>query len=341
MCSTKGFDNIFKSIVNVSLKYFQAFDETVSIISSDNTVKLTSPQKIDEMQEILLSSSSSFKGMPFSDSEESRKLRIAYAQQTISTVIYEFIFQPFSTEGPPLDPILLRYFNDISTELAGMNHGKHSARISRIWTTMTVRGLNFLAQRGYGGSNSDSLNTWALSVTQNVFTKLLPLADPALESNMMDALTKIISDAITLWKKVQADEIQLTASLNLSIKQRDTWRSQSLDSAIEGQLDIEASTRPRIFILFPCITAVSCVAERNADTPQIEMIHPGSGILECSSWVIAGREEERSRLEYIEMATKQAKRESYEKSRKLSSQSRRGSTATVAALPRILDEEYA
>jgi hypothetical protein len=77
------------------------------------------------------------------------------------------------------------------------------------------------------------------------------------------------------------------------------------------------------------------MSESTVNMQQAVVIHHGSGISNGSSWVIAGMEEEKSRLEYVEMATEQAKRESYGKSKKWSSQSRRGSTATIATLPLI------
>jgi hypothetical protein len=64
-----------------------------------------------------------------------------------------------------------------------------------------------------------------------------------------------------LWKKAQVDELQLTASINLDIKNRDIWKSQSLDCDMEGQPDIESSTRPRVFTLFPA-SGQSLVCQR-------------------------------------------------------------------------------
>jgi hypothetical protein len=319
----------------VSLKYFQAFDQEVSISLTGSDIQLTNEQKIEEMQEVLLKSKSSFKAMPLSDSQESKKLRTAYAQQIISSAVYDYVLQPFSIEGAPLSPNVLQCLSDISSELARTDHGRRSFRVSRMWTAITIRGLNSLARSKYSDSTPNLYNNWIANVTEEVVAKLLPPADPAQEINMKADVAQIIKDAMTLWKKGQVDELQLTASLNLDIKQRDIWRSQSLDSDTEAQPDIESSTPPRVFTLFPCITAVPCIAESTVTTKQAVVIHHGSGVPEYSSWVIGGMEEEMSRLEYIDMATKQAKRESYQKSKGWFNHSRRGSTATIATTPRV------
>jgi len=143
-------------------------------------------------------------------------------------------------------------------------------------------------------------------------------------------------------------------SSSLDPTQRNEWRSSVFDPpSPEGDAadDVVCPTRPRIFTLFPRVTALKLSAPLQAPTglpgswPEdvqeprtIETyIHPGMGLPEFSVLVLKGKEEEELRKERIEEELLRDQMAALEKELKArggrSEHSRNGSIAGLASGP--------
>lgn len=133
---------------------------------------------------------------------------------------------------------------------------------------------------------------------------LSPLVKSSNEKTLRKDLLVLARSALDIWSSAQTDELHISVYPNLDPSSRKEWRSSTLDPD-EGS-DVISSTLPRIFTLFPRITAseVSRIKEPPANSlpgawagdhhePEITetCIHTGTGLAECSALVIAGKDE--------------------------------------------------
>jgi hypothetical protein len=149
-------------------------------------------------------------------------------------------------------------------------------------------------------------------VANKVLSILSPLVAPSKEPQLRDDLHALANSAISVWSSAQTGGLQLIVSSSLDLAQRNEWRSLVFDPPSTDE--IVSSTYPRIFTLFPRVTALKMPdpveapaslpgswPEQNQEPHMIETrIHPGTGLPECSVLVLKGKEEEEWRKQRIE-----------------------------------------
>jgi len=270
-----------------------------------------------------------FASIPISESRESRDLRIARAQVIISSSLCDIVWQPFSSEKTVQYPELVSVLRDISAELAKANHGSTSGpRAAGIWRALTMRALQSLPPPPLPStqSNPPPLSR-AERVTNKVLSILSPLVAPSQEPQLRDDLRALANSAISVWSSAQTGGLQLIVSSSLDLSQRNEWRSLVFDPPSTD--DVVSSTYPRIFTLFPRVTALKMpvLAEAPASLPgswpeqnqepyvNETRIHPGTGLPEWSVLVLRGKEEQEWRKQCIEAERIQDKLAALEKER--------------------------
>lgn len=101
----------------------------------------------------------------------------------------------------------------------------------------------------------------------------------------------------------------------LSVTEQAVWRSKFDDGSV---VEVVSSTRPRIFTLFPRVIAKEFLIsvrppngppgswpESKQEPRELETcIYPGTGLRECSSLVIKGKQEEDERQAKLEQVHK-------------------------------------
>ncbi|KAE9373701.1 hypothetical protein N431DRAFT_465980 [Stipitochalara longipes BDJ] len=309
---TEEFAKISRTIEQISEKYFQELKT----------------EDASNIHQKLIDADIAFASIPLSESRESRDLRIARAQVIISSSLCDIVWQPFSSEKTVQDPDLASVLRDISAELAKANHGSTSGpRAAGIWRALTMRALQSLPPP----LPSTESNLPPLSrvdrVAHKVLSILSPLVAPSQEHQLRDDLHALANSAISLWSSAQTGRLQLIVSSSLDIAQRNEWRSLVFDPPSTD--DVVSSTHPRIFTLFPRVTALKMPVpadapaslpgswpEHNQEPHMIEtVIHRGTGLPELSALVVKGKDEEEWRKERIEQELIQNKLAALEKER--------------------------
>jgi len=149
-------------------------------------------------------------------------------------------------------------------------------------------------------------------VANKVLSILSPLVAPSQEPQLRDDLCALANSAISVWFSAQTGRLQLIVSSSLDLAQRNEWRSLAFDPPSTD--DVVSSTYPRIFTLFPRITALKMPVpaeapaslpgswpEPNQELPMIETsIHSGTGLPEWSALVLRGKEEQELKEQCIE-----------------------------------------
>ncbi|KAH8684467.1 hypothetical protein BGZ60DRAFT_166619 [Tricladium varicosporioides] len=262
----------------------------------------------------LISLDCHFNSIPISQSEISRDLRIAHTQRIISSALFTHIWQPFSTEALYSKPEFASLLHKIATKLSHTEHRGNRGRADHVWRVLTMRALRSL--------DSSTLNFTepspegklvpsgrANSVTQDMMKQLKPLITPAQSREVESALIDITEAAIDVWTFAQTDNLNITANTNLEASSHSLWRSQKYDPLEPLPDDKEGThsthlTRPRIFTLFPTVTAIpmsdvtstsnissSEESQRVCDENRETILHPGIGLPELSTLMIRGKGE--------------------------------------------------
>ncbi|CAG8975702.1 hypothetical protein HYALB_00009109 [Hymenoscyphus albidus] len=292
-------------------------------------------QEEDDIRRIVATSSSSFKFMPISDTLESQKLRISHVQQVISSALLKSIWKPFASENS-LQSSDFCLLESLAARLAVPVNGVRSKRVSRLWSALTTRSL--CSTEAVSSSSAAALLfhgptlSWAEQVSRDIHGDILPFADPSKVISLYDEIFKIVTSAIALWKDVQNDQLEITIDLVLDLRQREDWRSQRLDpQGIDLQLESKIATRPRVFRLFPRITAFPSENPEmdSSSEPEEICIHPGVGVPESAPWVAAGRAEEEDRVRILAEGMEELKKSANERAKRRSCRSRRGSTTSI------------
>ncbi|CAG8957301.1 hypothetical protein HYFRA_00010724 [Hymenoscyphus fraxineus] len=329
------FNKVFTQIDTLGFEYFLKFNDNVVLPVKKRENTLTIPQEEDDIRRIVAISSSSFKFMPVSDTLESQKLRISHVQQVISSALLKSIWKPFASENT-LQSSEFCLLESLAARLAVPVNGVRSKRVSRLWSALTTRSLcstgavsssSAVALLSHGPTLS-----WAEQVSRDIHEDILLFADPSKVNSLYDEVFKIVASAIALWKDVQNDQLEITIDPVLDLKQREDWRSQRLDPQdIDLQLESKIATRPRVFRLFPRITAFHSENPEmdSSSEPEEICIHPGVGIPESAPWVAAGRAEEEDRVRILAEGMEELKKSANERAKKRSCRSRRGSTASI------------
>lgn len=340
------FARIHRTIEQISTQYF----------------KELSTENINATRERLITADSGFNSIPISNSPESEALRMARAQIIISSSLIDIIWQPFSSEKTAPYPEVISVLSDISAELAKSSHGSSSGpRTAGIWRALTMRALQSLSPTPLPPSSTSQANLPLLSRAERLVNKvlliLLPLVAPSKEPYLRDDLLSLANSAISVWSSVQTAELQLLVSSSLDSAQRNEWRSLVFDPPPTDCVadDIVYSTHPRVFTLFPRITALRSPVPAEAPTglpgswPEHDQeprmietcIHPGTGLPEWSVLVLKGKAEEEDRKERVEeeriqdelAALEKQKRELEARGGRNGQHSRNGSIAGSASGP--------
>lgn len=253
-----------------------------------------------------------FASVPLSDSEESQLLRIAHAQRVISSALCDIIWQPFSSEHTCQHPELIGSLGAIADQIAKSNYGSGAGeRAETVWAALTMRALQSLKGGSSPRPNSTAKDTPVPSrvelVISGVLRVLKPLVNPAQLDRFRDEVANLARSAILIWNCAQTGELKLSVHLTLDLDNYVEWRSSYDD---ETSANTAFSTHPRIFTLFPRVISKEFLpSDKHASGPPgswpelkqeprvLETcIHPGTGLLERSSVVIRGKQEEDERL---------------------------------------------
>lgn len=239
-------------------------------------------------------------------------LRIANVQRVISGFLCDIVWQPFSSEQTLQYPDLMAMLNTIAAQVAKSNHGSSAGgRAETVWSALTMRALQSLQPTSPSASNSTSQRSAtpdrAEKLVSDVLRVLGSLVDPDQETQLRNDLATLTHSAISTWSCAQTDELELTVCPTLDLANLAEWRSIFDDG---NTTEIISSTRPRIFTLFPRITAKKFLLTVKTPTgppgswPELEdqklctletCIHPGIGLRECSPLVTRGKDEEDQR----------------------------------------------
>jgi hypothetical protein len=279
---------------------------------------------------MLIEADDSFAFIPISRSEASEKLRIAHAQRIISSSLYDNILQTFSSEKMVSHPQSASLLSEIVSELSKTYH-TCSGRSEGVCRTLIIRALRSLQPDSPTNSRSISqgslqpMSMRASQVLQDIFTKLSPLIIPEQESDLRKDVLELAQATISVWTLVQTDKMKLVVSLNLEPAESSKWRSPDFDPSSSddnnSQVDITSSNHPRIFTLFPRVTAQT--QSEKVESPQnlpgnwpeshqepgmIEFdIHSGIGLRDCSALVLDGKAEVEEKKNYLEVMMKQVR----------------------------------
>ncbi|KAH6664029.1 hypothetical protein B0J14DRAFT_644456 [Halenospora varia] len=249
---------------------------------------------------------------------ESHETYESPAPRLSSRPLSDIIWQPFSSEKAVLYPDLISILDDIAAKLAESSHGRSSGpRTAAIWRALTMRGVQSLPPTPLPPTPA---NPPPLSRVERVVSKVISILSPLVslsqEPQFRDDLLALANSAISVWSSAQTGGFQLVVSSSLERTRRNEWRSfvfdpPSTDSGLAE--DVVFATHPRIFTLFPRVTAlkISAPVEAGAALPgswpeprepcTIETcIHPGTGLPEWSALVLKGKDEESQRQEMIE-----------------------------------------
>jgi hypothetical protein len=288
-------------------------------------------------------------------------LRVAHAHRVISSALHKYVWQPFSFDGAlpdsPLITLLSDIFSEISRNSLSDNGTGHVASFWKALTTHTLQSIpNPLSDPKSNGSPPLPLMSRAARVVHDVLSALSPLLTPTQEADLREELSNLTKSAISLWVSAEADESGFIVSLTLDPANRDEWRSRDFDPLLsdpttEGTAakEMVSATNPRIFTLFPRITAKKLPkpvetqaglpgswpsAELPPRTADVVCIHEGVGLPEWSRLVMSGKQEQvEIERELEDAAAMVFKGRNMKTARNNSSSSRSGSIAGSVSSP--------
>lgn len=224
-------------------------------------------------------------------------------QRVISSQLRAVLWQPFSSEIIVQDPTQASLLNQIYDGLAKSSHEGRNLHAARTYAALTIRSLHSQP------TSTIRSDRFADNVTEVLSLLLNPKIHPALRKD----LTHLAASAISLWSIVQYDERELTVHSTLD-----------LASFEKPEEEIEI-TNSGVFVLFPCVTARSCLGTARAigppgswvdSKPEIQIeetcIHKGVGMPEWEQLVRAGEDEEEERKRKQEIENNEKKRRKLE-----------------------------
>lgn len=285
------------------------------------------------MQKRMAESDPCFNSVPFSKSEDSQRLIIAHVQRIISAALVSTFWKPYACETTHSYPGLFAILKTIVGELPNTAGGHGIKRNSRLWYVWTMKALQ---GRDIGMC---SLPRAGCKIEHEFVEDLLSCLEPIFKPNMRSALRgwlfDLALDSMSLWDKVQTDQLDFDVILNLDPELQHEWWTQDFDEDNDAKdLASTAKTRPRIFTRFPRIIARQPDFNDNAEAGKTKeiIIHRGLGLPEWSSLVLSGKEEveERQKREKAmreRIATEIEIEMAKERSERASKRSRRESVA--------------
>ncbi|KAG4438750.1 hypothetical protein IFR05_005778 [Cadophora sp. M221] len=278
-----GFSEIFSQIASISSRYF-------ANLEVDN---------LRQVQENVLKVDSCFGSIPFSDSDDSARLREAHAERVMTAQLCAIVWQPFSSEKTLQNPEAATLLGDIATALGASYQGSVDGdRSARVWSTFTTRGLSLLE------ANKTSFRVERF--VEVVLRVLSALVTPLRRTDLEADLSGLAKAAINLWNEAQQDELEISVCQTLDPKCHDQWRSTVFEPEPTRPLSPrDGEEQPTIHLLFPLITAKKHVTTTenqllvpgSFEDPQTSHrvetinIHPGVGLPESSALVVNGKME--------------------------------------------------
>ncbi|KAH7419396.1 hypothetical protein BKA64DRAFT_634087 [Cadophora sp. MPI-SDFR-AT-0126] len=245
-----------------------------------------------------------FASIPISDSEDSKLLRTAHMERIISFSLSTLVFKPFSSDNT-FQTERQHAVNLLEEVALGLGRSGDNRRAAAVFKSLAIRGLGSPNSQETASSLYSKRTDAFLQSIKPVWSLLIPQAQhESLEEN----LRTLAESAMSLWNTVQNDEfLEINASLDLDLALREKWRSPLFDEdCVSNGLAVTLSTRPRIFTLFPHITAKAFATgpeptvkiPGSFENPKAEAqmrefcIHPGIGMCESSALVLRGKEEQ-------------------------------------------------
>jgi hypothetical protein len=319
LASKEKFAEMSKRIEELSVRYFKDLNRNVSCPPYQGTALLTIFQDFDFIHNELVKADGYFTSVPISSSADSELLRMAHAQRVISGFLWNIVWQPFSSEETLQQPGFMAKLRATSREVARSSSGaSDGGRAEAIWAALTMRALQSLSATSTVSRDSTSQGTQTPGrvevLVSSVINVLRSLISPAQEAQFSNDLVKLAHSAVLTWDCAQTDELQITVWPTLDPANINEWRSFVFDPPLPPFEDGKttntiSSTHPRIFTLFPRVTAKKfLLATKAAASPpgswqepeqepsaEETYIYPGLGLRDCSALVIRGKEEEEDR----------------------------------------------
>lgn len=280
------------------------------------------------MSSEIFHSDSTFSEVPFSNTETSRRLRIAHTQRVIASAVNNIVWQPFSSDVTTADSKLSQFLEDIGATVG-------SGRSADVWRAVTMRALESMSSENTQPQSSSSHALTAKHTIESredklvkiVLSVLEPLVDKSDLHQFKADLHKIAKQAISVWTAAQADEKTFTIDPKLNQGNKHYWKIAALDYIpISADSGSEVATPGRrntttIVTLFPIITATKQVeVQKEGHGPpgswpdqdqqkrlnaEVTLVHDGLGLPQESDIVqegIAEREEyKRMKQEHDEL----------------------------------------
>ncbi|PVH89530.1 hypothetical protein DL98DRAFT_579322 [Cadophora sp. DSE1049] len=250
-----------------------------------------------------------FASIPISNSEDSKLLRTAHMERIISFNLCNLVFKPFSSDNT-FQAERRNAVTLLEEAALGLERSGDNSRVTAVFKSLAIRGLRSSSQLQAASPALSRRTDAFIQAVKPVLSLLVPQAQHA---RLEDVMSTLAQSTISLWDSVQNDEfLEIRASLDLDPSLRMEWHSPHFDADCDSTgRAVTSSTRPRIFTLFPTITANSFAAvseptvkvpgsfeNSKTETHMRELcIHPGIGMCESSALVLRGKEEQEEMVE--------------------------------------------
>jgi len=224
-----------------------------------------------------------------------------------------------------------------------LDHTSQDGRIANVWTALTIRALQLIQDDTVALPVLDSKkppstgSTIADRIISKIFLSLSPLINLSQAESLRTELHAVMNSSTDVWNYAQASGLKMTIHPLLDRAYREEWRSQEFDPALPSDEngtdpDLTSNTHPRVFTLFPRVSARIQEDLPPGSFPNFEptVIHPGVGLPEWSSLVVRGKAYQQEREDYFNEVVANAMKEA---SMRASGYRRRASRGSSTAGP--------
>ncbi|KFY67195.1 hypothetical protein V497_00502 [Pseudogymnoascus sp. VKM F-4516 (FW-969)] len=287
------------SLVGKPLEFFEKrfleISELIEVVSTRYFGRTLTEEEAASLQKEVDKEDSLLLNTPFSDSDESVHLRIAYARRVISSALHTTIWKPFSSDKALPGSECSKLLAEIEVELRKSNDSA-SSDATVFWKAATIRALESLPS-----ATSNRVET----VVKSVLQVLSPLLDPSISDLFNDDLAQIAKAAISVWVDAQADKHDFV--INSTLNQNNTlyWKPVPFDGSSQDNQSVKGITDlVKVFTLFPIIICKQQIpSPKHPNTPgsfpedqqpytiETIQIHFGLGLADNSDLVQRGVEE--------------------------------------------------
>ncbi|KAH0536648.1 hypothetical protein FGG08_006493 [Glutinoglossum americanum] len=303
-CS-KRFQNLAKDILRVATSYSEKLPESAG-----------KPEAAEELRERLTELDPVFQWTPISPNPDSKALRISDIEHVIQKHIHQMVWQPFSSDIVSNSENARTLLCRVSDQLSGM-----SENVESTWRALTLRGLDKLDSR-----SSDNLVD---AVVNKVLRTLKPLLDPASLDTQEGMLSKIVRDAVGLWRDIQRDRHKVEIDTKPNREDKAGWISAyGTELPQDGHPSDEAGLEH--ITLFPQVRRIG------TDANSQKVLIPGRAIFSDSPTLargIAERNEIRDEIdtEKMEQVAEAARKQLQEAIQRIDSTRKRGHSRNASA----------